>query len=274
VSAQTKLSAVVITYNEEKKIDRCFSSLNWVDEIVIVDSFSTDNTVKICKKYGAAVYQHPWPGNYSTQRNIAIGHATNDWVLSLDADEIITKLLRDEIQELLLKGPDADAYGIPRQEYLGGRWITAGGFYPQYMTRLYRKSLGEWVNPLHERFVSRGRTKYLKNSILHDGAPTFKIFMDKFNYYSSVDAEADYKSGHCKFSLFRAIFKPLERFFGRFVKHRGYKDGIHGFYMAAVIAINYFLREMKIYEYMYMDAHKDSWEAVYRKTVVGEEDAL
>jgi len=273
MNAQTKLSAVIITFNEEKKIDRCLSTLKWVDEIVVVDSFSTDSTVNKCKKYEAKVYQHAWPGNYSIQRNIAIGHASHDWVLSLDADEVVTKSLCDEIQELLRMGPDADAYGIPRREYLSGRFISAGGFYPQYLIRLYRKSLGEWINPLHERFVTRGNTKNLQNSILHDGSPTFKIFMDKFNYYSSIDAEADYIVRNRKFSLFRAVFKPVERFFGRFIKQKGYKDGIHGFYMAAVIAINYFLREMKIYELNYMEKNKDNWESVCRKTVVGGDDA-
>lgn len=267
-----KLSAVIIVYNEEVKIERCLRSLNWVDEVIIVDSLSTDRTLEICRRYTDKIYQHPWPNNYSTQRNLANSYASNDWVLALDADEVVTKTLRDEILSLLSKGPEADLYGIPRREYLGGKWITAGGFYPQHMTRLYRKSLGEWINPLHERFVTRGRMKYLKYPILHDGAPTFEIFMDNYNYYSSVDAKNDFADRHRKFSLGRAIFKPLERFFGRFVRHRGYKDGVHGFYMAAVIAINYFLREMKIYEFQYMEKNNGvDWDSVYRETAVGAE---
>ncbi len=267
MTAREKISAVIITFNEEKKIERCLKSLNWVDEIVVVDSFSTDRTVNICRTYTDKVFQHPWPGSYAQQRNIATRHASQDWVLSLDADEIVTTDLRDEILDILAKGPGADLYHVPRREFFGGKWIEAGGWYPQYKTNLYRKSLGEWVSPVHEKFVSRGREGHLKNPLLHDGYGDFALFMTKFNHYSSVEADRSY--GQRKFSLLKMLFSPLERFFGRFIRHGGYRDGLHGFYMAAVIAINYFLREMKLYEREYRDKHKDDWERIYRETAVG-----
>jgi hypothetical protein len=93
--------------------------------------------------------------------------------------------------------------------------------------------------------------------------------MDKFNYYSSIESEADFVREHRRFSLLRALFKPVERFFGRFIRHRGYRDGIHGLFMAAVIAINYFLRELKIYEHQYRKKHRDEWERIYRESAVG-----
>ena len=157
---------------------------------------------------------------------------------------------------------------IPRREYFAGRWIKAGGWYPQYKTILYRRSMGEWIGPIHLKVITRGTIAYLNNPILHDGYTTFKVFMDKFNYYSTIESEGDYANHHKRFSLFRALFKPLERFFGRFIRHRGYQDGMHGFFMAAVIGINYFLRELKLFEYQYRDQRRESWDKEYQKTGV------
>lgn len=268
-----KISAVVITFNEETRIERCLQSINWVDEIVVVDSYSTDRTVEICRRYTDKVFQLPWPGSTAKKRKISDQYAAHDWILALDADEVVTKGLRDEITASFEKDLDVAAFGIPRQEYLSGRFITAGGWLPQYKFILYRKSMGEWGGgPVHLKFITPGKTGFFKNPILHDGAPNFKIFMDKFNHYSSVEADADVTQGHKKFSLRRAILKPLERFFGRFVLQRGYRDGIHGFFMAAVIGLNYFLRELKIYERHYMKNHQKKWDEVYREIAVHKDE--
>jgi glycosyltransferase involved in cell wall biosynthesis len=264
-----KISAIVITFNEEQKIERCLKSLAWVDEIVIVDSFSTDRTVEICKRYTEKVYQHPWPHSFSGQRAVAVNYTTHDWILALDADEVVTVELQKEIIDVFSNGPQADLFMIPRKEYFAGKWIKAGGWYPQYKTILYRKSMGEWTGLIHMKVLTRGTTGHLKNPILHDGYTGFKIFMDKFNYYSSVEAENDYIHHKKRFSLVRALFKPIERFWGRFIRHRGYRDGIHGFYMAAVIAINYFLRELKLYEFEYRERHRNDWDEEYQRTAVG-----
>jgi glycosyltransferase involved in cell wall biosynthesis len=271
MAQRIKLSAVVMTYNEERKIERCLRSITWADEIVVIDSYSTDRTIEICRRFTDNIYQHPWPRDYAQQRNIGNRHTTHDWVLSLDADEVMTENLRKEIFDLLSGNPDADSYGIPRLEYFAGKWITAGGWVPQYKFYLNRKSTGEWVSPIHERFVTRGEKGFLKNPILHDGMGTFETLLDKFNHYNSIEVAGELKSDPAKrFSLIKAILKPLERFFARFILKRGYKDGIHGFYIAAVIAINYFLKECKIYEFNYMERMKEeSWDKLYRDTAVG-----
>jgi len=129
--------------------------------------------------------------------------------------------------------------------------------------------MGDWIGPIHLKVVTRGTIDHLHHPILHDGYADFKVFMDKFNYYSSIESNLDYSHHQKRFSIVRAIFKPLERFFGRFIKHRGYRDGVHGFFMAAVIAINYFLRELKLYEYEYRQKHADVWDKEYQKTAVG-----
>ncbi len=263
-----KISAIVITFNEEQKIERCLKSMTWVDEIIIVDSFSADRTVEICKRYTAKIYQHPWPHSFSGQRAIAVNYTKNDWILALDADEVVTAALQQEIIEVFSKEPRSDLFMIPRKEFFAGKWIKAGGWYPQYKTILYRKSMGEWTGLIHMKVITRGTIGFLKSPILHDGYTGFKVFMDKFNYYSSVESENDYIHHRRRFSFFRALFKPLERFFGRFIIHRGYRDGIHGFYMAAVIAINYFLREMKLYEIEYKKKHRQDWEKEYHRAAI------
>ena len=131
-----KITAAVITYNEEQKIERCLQSLAWADEIAVIDSFSTDRTIELCRGFTQNIHQYPWPDDYSEQRTRAHGHASHDWILFLDADEVVTRSLRDEILEKLRNDPDADAYGIPRKEYFAGKWIKAGGWYPQYKTCL------------------------------------------------------------------------------------------------------------------------------------------
>jgi glycosyltransferase involved in cell wall biosynthesis len=272
MTARPKITGVVITGNEEKKIERCLKSMDWVDEIVVVDSFSTDRTVEICRRYTDKIYQHPWPHSSSEQRKVADRCASNDWVLALDADEVVTTGLRDEILAVFEMGPAADLYMIPRREYFAGKWIDAGGWYPQPKTILYKRSMGEWIGPIHLKVITSGTIGGLHHPILHDGYADFKVFMDKFNYYSTIESRLDFTEHGKRFSLFRALFKPLERFFGRYIKHRGYRDGVHGFFMAAVIAINYFLRELKLYEYAYRQKHADAWDTEYRKTAVGAPD--
>jgi glycosyltransferase involved in cell wall biosynthesis len=265
-----KITAAVITYNEENRIERCLKNLDWVDEIVVIDSYSTDRTVDICRHYTQKVFQHAWPNNYAEQKSKAHGYASHDWILFIDADEVVTKALRDEITVLFKAEPAADAYAIPRREYFSGKWIKAGGWYPQYKTILYRKSMGEWVNPIHEKFVTRGATVHLMNPILHDGYGDFKTFSDKFNVYSSLEAERTFREGRrSRFSLLKAVFKPLERFYGRYIRHRGYRDGVHGFYMAAVIGFNYFLQEIKLYE-LFSEQHRNKdLEAEHCKESIG-----
>ena len=114
-----KITAAIITLNEEKRIERCLKSLDWVDEIVIIDSFSTDRTVDICKRYTQMVFQHVWPNNYAEQKTRAHEHASHDWILFLDADEVVTRALRDEIVAMFKVGPVAQAFAIPRIALVG-----------------------------------------------------------------------------------------------------------------------------------------------------------
>ena len=182
-----------MTFNEEKKIERCLRSLNWVDEIVVLDFFSMDQTVEICRRYTTKVHQLPWPNNYAKQRQIADQFASNDWILALDADEVVTKGLKNDIMSLIDQGPRADCYGIPRWEYLSGKFIMSGGWYPQHKFILYRKSLGAWAGgPAHLFFQSRGKVNYLKNPILHDGTLTKRIVLPSKKHHKPSKESLSY----------------------------------------------------------------------------------
>ena len=144
-----KLSVTIITLNEEQNILDALESVKWADEIVVVDSGSTDKTVEICKEYTDKVFYNPWPG-YMAQKNLAIDKASHTWILSIDADERVTPLLASEIQEAL-KEPKADAYAVPRHVFYVDRWIDHSGWYPDYKVRLFRRGKAKWGGGAEER---------------------------------------------------------------------------------------------------------------------------
>jgi glycosyltransferase involved in cell wall biosynthesis len=254
IQEKLDVSVIILARNEGNVIDRCIRSAEFAHEIIVVDSGSTDDTREVAKSLGARVVSHPWPGDFSVQRSFADTLATHDWVMHIDADERVSTELAAEIQDFFHSGSHQQYVmcKIPMKEYLLGKWIEHGGFYPQYKHRLLKRGSGRWVGRVHEKFVPEGEVKTLNNPLLHDSYRDIQIFIDKINRYSSMDAEEIFKSGK-KFSLFRLFFMPAERFFGRFIKHRGYKDGFHGFVLAALIGLNYFLRYLKLWEKYYFE---------------------
>ena len=134
-----KLSAVIITFNEEKNIERCLKSLQWADEIVVLDSFSTDRTVEICRQYTEKVFQEKWQG-YGKQKNLCADRTSHRWVLNIDADEVVSPECAKAIQEKLAKDPRHPLYQFPRKNFFGNRWVRFGGWYPDKISRLYDKT--------------------------------------------------------------------------------------------------------------------------------------
>lgn len=245
-----ELSVIILTKNEEKNIKRALDSVKFAKEVIVFDSESTDNTCGIAKEVGARVIVSPWTGNYAEQRNKANIYATYDWILQIDADEWLSSGLLSEIKEFFLDGKSSiyDKAQFPRKELIFGKWINHGGWYPQYKLRLYRKNLGSWIGRVHERYEAEGRLYTFKNPLYHDSYKNIQTFINKFNHYSTIDAEQAIKNGE-KFSFFKMIFQPIERFVGRFIFKAGYKDGFHGFVLAVLIALNYFLRHLKLWEF-------------------------
>ena len=243
-----KISGAIITFNEEKNIKRCIDSLKEVcDEIVVVDSLSSDNTVSIAKELGAKVINQKFLGHIA-QKQLAVDNCSNDWILSLDADEELSKELIKELKELIKKPLSAEAYSMPRVSFHLGRWIRHGGWYPDRKTRLFNKQKAHWggYNP-HDKVIVNGETKKLKNDIRHYVFKDLRHNIDTNNSYSSIMAEDLYKNGK-KFSMMLLLFKPLGKFLETYVYKRGFLDGLPGFIIAVGAAYSMFLKYAKLWE--------------------------
>ena len=180
-TATAKVSAVVIAKNEEAVIGRCLESLGWTHEIIVVDSGSTDRTVEICRAAGAQVYSADWQGP-ATQRNRGIDHASGDWVLALDADEWVPDALRGEIEELTRSSPEAVAYRIPRLSSYCGRFMRHGGWWPDYVSRLFRRGAARYEGGIvHDRLLVQGAVARLNEPLMHEPFTDLHEVLEKMN---------------------------------------------------------------------------------------------
>jgi len=245
----TKLTVTVITLNEEKDLRRCLESVrDLADEIVVVDSGSTDKTVEIAKKYGAKVYHRDFD-NYSNQKNYAVKKATGDWILSMDADEEIPPKLSKEIREAI--GSDEFvAFNMPRRNIILGKFIKYSRWQPEFerhVVWLFRKGKGKWVGDVHETVVLDGDVGRLKNAKVHYQYETVNEFMNMMNKYSELDAEQRIKNG-LKFSFFRLIFDPVYNFLVRFFYRLGFLDRWRGFVLSYLMAVYHLELWIKVWE--------------------------
>jgi len=241
------VTACVITFNEEKNIKGCLESVVWADEIVVVDSFSTDKTVEICKIYTNRVFERPWSG-FLDQKNFAISQASNDWILSIDADERVSQPLRDEIIEELKGNKDVVGYYIPRHTHYLGRWINHGGWYPNYQLRLFRKDKGRWTGEqLHEKVTVRGKTKVLRGDFLHFTYQNLSDQLKTIDHFSQVSAEIIKKRG-VRVTPFHLILRPPIKFLETYIWKQGFRDGIPGLINAIAYSFYVFMRYAKTWE--------------------------
>ncbi|HEX7400912.1 MAG TPA: glycosyltransferase family 2 protein, partial [candidate division Zixibacteria bacterium] len=161
-------------------------SVNWADEIILVDSFSTDDTKKIASEFTNRIFDLIWEG-FGPAKDYAVKQATGDWVLSVDADEQVSENLREEIQKIIQSGDSLDGYFIPRRSYFLGRWMRHGGWYPDFVLRLFRKDKGDFTSKLvHEEVIVKGRTGHLKNDLFHYTDPDYERYLEKLNRYTSI----------------------------------------------------------------------------------------
>ena len=224
------LSVVMVTLNEEANLARTLESVRWADEIVIVDSGSTDRTVDIAKSFNAKVFTEPWKG-YAAQKNSAIEKATGDWILALDADEVVEPALANEIRSALAGDGDRFAgYRIPFKHHFLGRWLRRGGQYPDRKIRLFRRGKGRFgERVVHESVQVEGAVAELKHAILHYGYTTLRAYIGTMNRYSTLAAEQIVKDHKQTWFWFDIWFRPVITFKWRFFFRLGFLDGREGF---------------------------------------------
>ncbi|MDZ7291712.1 MAG: glycosyltransferase family 2 protein [candidate division KSB1 bacterium] len=241
------LSALVITKNEAENIRECLASLQWVDEIVVVDAESTDATVAQAEAFTNKIFVRRWEG-FSAAKNFALAQCTGEWVLWIDADERVTPELRDEIIATLAGGPTANGYEIPRLANFLGKWIRHGGWYPGYVLRLFRRQLGRFnQKQVHEGVQLDGRVGRLSNPLLHYTDRDLWHYFEKFNHYTSLAAEELFRQGK-RFHLWDLLFRPFWFFLRMYVFKAGFLDGLQGFILASLSATYVFAKYAKLWE--------------------------
>lgn len=243
-----KISAVIIALNEEDRIeDTLKSCLDVADEIVLVDSFSTDKTVEIAKGYGAKIFKKKFI-DYGSQKNFALQKAGFEWVLNLDADERISQHLKDEILELKKRGDvDIDGFLVNRKTAYLGRWIKHSGWYPDRKLRLFKKGKSRWQGRIHERLVLNGETRRLEGDILHFTYRDINDQVRRLNRYSGMQAEDIVKSRK-KCLYLRFLLLPPITFLRFYVWKAGFLDGFPGFVIALVSSWATAMKYMKAIE--------------------------
>jgi glycosyltransferase involved in cell wall biosynthesis len=242
------VSAIVVCYNEEDNIGRCLESLVWCDEIVVVDSFSTDRTVEICGRYTDRIIQREWAG-YRDQKAFAHSQATKDWVLLVDSDELVTPKLRDEIKEALVAhGEGFAGFSLPRVVFYLRRWWWRGGWYPDYDVRLFRRDRATWGgSDPHEKILVDGKVRRLRNPLHHFSYRDIEDHVQRINRFTSISSR-ELANEQKRWRLGDALLRPAFRFFRSYVLKRGFLEGFAGFYVAVTAAVYVFLKYAKLWE--------------------------
>jgi glycosyltransferase involved in cell wall biosynthesis len=249
-STRSEISAFVICLNEEKRIRRCLESLKWCDEIIIVDSGSTDATLDICREYTSKIFHNDWPG-YVAQKRFGLELCTREWVLNLDADEEVSDALRDEILREVLdpkRSTGINGFFISRVVNYMNRWWRRGGWYPEYRLRLGRKAHTSWGgHDPHEKALVSGPVKRLGGELFHYTYFDITDHVRRLNSYSSTAARSLFSHG--KRSSSRKLFlNPLSRFFKFYILKKGFLEGFPGFLVACLEGYYVFLKYVKLWE--------------------------
>jgi glycosyltransferase involved in cell wall biosynthesis len=246
-----KISATIITLNEEKKIERCLQSLQGVaDEVIVLDSFSIDATQSICARYNVKFIQHKFEG-YVNQKNLALGYTTYDHVLSLDADECLSPELITSILEVKKNWGDEHGFSFNRLNNYCGQWIRHCGWYPDRKVRLWNKQFGRWggTDPHDKVLLNEGKIRRLKGDLLHYAYFTLDEHLQQMYRFAEVAAKAKYKEGKRANLLLHVIINPLFKFFRKYILQLGFLDGYYGFVFCAATAGLNFYKYLRLFEY-------------------------
>ncbi len=245
--AKIPLSVVIITKNEERNMHDCLKSVvDWADEIVIVDDESTDKTVEISKSYGAKIY-HRKMDNEGIHRNWAYAQAKNEWVLSLDADEMVSAELAAEIVATIPK-TDFNAFDMPMRNYIGKYWVQHSGWYPAGKLRMFQKSRFKYEEVgVHPRVFLDGKTGHLTKDLVHKGYPDFEHFLQSLNRQTTLEAQKWIQTGR-HMPLSTAVWRTVDRFFRSYIGKQGYRDGFVGFMIAYYASLYQVISYAKYWE--------------------------
>jgi glycosyltransferase involved in cell wall biosynthesis len=242
------ISCAIIVFNEERNIREALESVRWMDEIVVVDAFSQDKTVPICREFTQLIYQRPWNG-FGEQKNYAIDHTTCDWVFILDADERVSYELREEISTMLTRPGHVVAYRIPRRNYYYGHRMRAAGQFPDPQLRLIRRGRGRYNDlPVHEHLEVDGPISELHGHLDHHTHPTVLAHELKIERYSSLAAEERIRNGKPEAAWYHLLVNPVWTFMKFYLLRGGFRDGLPGFVMCGFSAAHVLLKYAKLWE--------------------------
>ena len=240
-----KVTAIIPSYNEEDNIEKALQSVQWADEIIVVDSFSTDRTLEIAEKWAHKVIQHEYK-NSAAQKNWIIPQASHPWIFLLDADEWVVPELKDEVQKILKEGTDISAFWIKRQNYFFGKKIKYSGWQDDAVIRLFRKDNCRYQNlHVHAEVETSGKIGWLKHKLHHNTYRRFSSLFTKIEKYTTWGAY-DRVEKTKKVTFFHLMLKPAFRFFRHYILKLGFLDGKEGFIISALSSYNVFLRAFKI----------------------------
>jgi len=242
-----KISVAIITKNEERNIRECLESVRWANEIVVVDSGSTDRTREICREFQARVFEEEWKG-FPRQKNSAIDKSRNEWVLSLDADERISPELRTEIADRLAADPPVDGFYMARKNFFANHWIRYCGWYPDYNLRLFRKNRGRFEErTVHEKVKVQGRTETFKNPLIHKTYRSLNDFLQRMDTYSTLAAQEMQREGR-KVRNHDLLLRPLFTFLQMYILRAGFLEGYMGFLLCRMYSFYTFTKYAKLRE--------------------------
>ncbi|MGH7857747.1 MAG: glycosyltransferase family 2 protein [Candidatus Binatia bacterium] len=252
------MSAIIVCFNEEANIRECLESVRWADEIVVVDSHSTDRTLDIVREYTDRIFVRDWPG-YREQKQFALDHARYEWVLNIDADERVSAELRTEIRNELSAGePGVDGFYVPRLVYYLGRWWRRGGWYPDFRLRLFRRDRAIWggINP-HEKVIVDGSTRRLSGNLLHFTYADVSEHLMTVNRLTDISA-AEVVKRPGRLGPLSLLFRPAWRFFRSLVIDRGALEGWPGFFVSVTAGFYVFLKYAKAREMVFAKEGRSS----------------
>ncbi|KKS90564.1 MAG: glycosyltransferase [Microgenomates group bacterium GW2011_GWA2_44_7] len=238
------ITAIVLARNEEKNIERCIKSLQWCNEIIVIDDESSDRTVELASKLGAKVFKRALKDDFAAQRNFALEKAANSWVLFVDADEVVTTELSNEIMEKVKK-VEYKGFKVKRIDYLWGKKIRHGDIARFNYVRLGRRGVGKWRRRVDEVWEIEGKIDQLNNPLLHYPHQSVAEFLQEINFKSSLNARQFYEEG--KSTNLVDWFKPLATFFRSWIFKLGFLDGMAGFNIALLMSFHSFLVRSKLF---------------------------